>query len=102
MKASPEEEVKETQEFGDMSEFKKSVKSSINKRALEREMPDESILEKVRQSGINEAMREYVPAKGTTVVRTKEDARRVIKILKQYPNRIHAWDTETIGVEVRT
>jgi hypothetical protein len=38
-----------------MSEFKKSVKGSenINVRAAEREMPDASILDEVRESGVN-------------------------------------------------
>lgn len=39
---------------------------------------------------------------GTTIVRTKEHARKVVKILEQYPNRIHAWDTETINVDPKT
>jgi len=45
----------ETQSFGDMSEFKKSVKGSenINARAAEREMPDARILDEVRESGVN-------------------------------------------------
>ena len=64
-------------------------------------MPDQSILERVRQSGVNEAMQQYVPEKGTTIVRTKKEAQRVVKILQQYPNRIHAWDTETIGIDVK-
>ena len=38
---------------------------------------------------------------GTTIVRTKEDALRVIEILKQYPDRVHAWDTETIGINAK-
>jgi DNA polymerase-1 len=44
----------------------------------------------------------FVPEKGTTIVRTKKDAKRVIKILKSLGDRIHAWDTETIGIEVKT
>ena len=39
---------------------------------------------------------------GTTIVRTKEDARRVVKILEKYKNRVVAWDTETIGVDPKT
>ena len=83
-----------------MSEFRKTVKSSaLNPIAASREMPDESILEKVRQSGVNQAMKDYKPEKGTTIVRTVEDARRVIKILESLDDRIHAWDTETIGID---
>jgi hypothetical protein len=41
-------------DYGDMSEFRKTVKSaSLNQRAASREMPDMSILDRVRQSGVN-------------------------------------------------
>ena len=43
-------------------------------------------------------MKDYRPEKGTTMVRTIEDARRVIKILEGLEDRIHAWDTETLGI----
>jgi hypothetical protein len=46
-------------------------------------------------------MKNFMPEKGTTLVRTKEDAKRVIEILKNYKDRIHAWDTETIGIDVK-
>ena len=74
-----------------MSEFKKSVKGSehINARAAEREMPDARILDEVRESGVNQAMKDFVPPRGTTVVRTKKEAKKVIKILKEYKDRIH-------------
>ena len=38
---------------------------------------------------------------GTTIVRTREDARRVVEILRQYPDRVCAWDTETIGINAK-
>jgi DNA polymerase-1 len=38
---------------------------------------------------------------GTTIVRTREDAKRVIEVLKRYPERVHAWDTETIGIDAK-
>ena len=87
----------------DVTEFKKSVKGSENqnKRAANREMPDFSIIDKVRESGINEALKEYEPGWGTTVIRTKEQARKAIKILESVPNRIHAWDTETLHINVK-
>lgn len=47
-------------------------------------MPDESILEKVKQSGVNWAMKSFKPDQGTTMVRTKKDAKRVVSILKKY------------------
>ena len=46
-------------------------------------------------------MKNFKPEKGTTLVRTKADAKRVIGILKSYKDRIHAWDTETIGIDVK-
>ena len=38
---------------------------------------------------------------GTTIVRTVEDAQRVVEILKGLPDRIHAWDTETINIDAK-
>lgn len=38
---------------------------------------------------------------GTTIVRNREDARRVIDILKSFPERVHAWDTETINIDAK-
>jgi len=59
------------------------VSATLNERAAARDMPDsEKILQEVKNSGVNKAMRDYVPPKGTTMIRTKEDARRVVKILK--------------------
>ena len=69
--------------YGDMSNFKKTTKGmEVNQRAYEREMPDESIIEEIKLSGINEAMKNYVPQKGTTLIRTKEEAQKVIAILR--------------------
>ena len=73
--------------------------AEINPIAYEREMPDYDVLERVRKSGVNEAMRDYKPEKGTTIIRTKKEARRVIKILYEFSDRIHAWDTETFGID---
>ena len=42
-------------------------------------MPErDEILGKVKKTGVNEAMRDYKPPKGTTMVRTREDARKVV------------------------
>jgi len=38
---------------------------------------------------------------GTTIVRSKEMAQKVIKILYQNKDKIHAWDTETIGIDAK-
>ncbi|CAG9313419.1 unnamed protein product [Blepharisma stoltei] len=38
---------------------------------------------------------------GITIVRTKDQAKRVVEILMSHPERIHAWDTETIGFDVK-
>ena len=46
-------------------------------------------------------MKNYKPAWGTTIVRTREHAKRVVEILKSVPDRIHAWDTETIGIDAK-
>ena len=59
-----------------------------------------SYSQRVRDTGVNRELADLsIP--GTTIVRTKEDARRVIDILKQYPDRVHAWDTETIGINAK-
>ena len=86
--------------FGDMSEFKKSNKGAeVNLKAATREMPDPAMLDRIRESGVNEEMRDYKPKFGTTLVRTREQARQVLSILEQFKDRIHAWDTETVGID---
>jgi DNA polymerase I len=62
------------------------------------EEPVETILEKTISSGVNTAMKE-LNIEGTTIVRTKEQARQVVQILMKYPGRVHAWDTETINID---
>lgn len=61
-------------------------------------MPDPKIIEQVKESGVNSAMKNFKPAWGTTLVRTKEEARKAIEILRSVGTRIHAWDTETVGI----
>lgn len=39
--------------------------------------------------------------KGVTIVRSKEDAERVVKVLEENKNRVVAWDTETLDIEVK-
>eukprot|EP00347_Sterkiella_histriomuscorum_P005807 403355195 len=52
------------------------------------------------KEGVNEALRDLeIP--GTTIIRSREEARRVVQILKAYPDRIHAWDTETIHIDAK-
>lgn len=38
---------------------------------------------------------------GVTIVKNTKDAERVLKVLKSLPDRVHAWDTETIDIEVK-
>lgn len=38
---------------------------------------------------------------GVTIIRDEKEARRVIEILKTLKDRVHAWDTETIDLEVK-
>ena len=49
---------------------------------------------------MNEALKS-LRIEGTTIVRTKEDAERVIRILEKAKDRIHAWDTETIDIDAK-
>ena len=44
-------------------------------------------------------MKDFAPPKGTTVIRTKRQAKNVLAILKEHKDRIHAWDTETLGID---
>jgi DNA polymerase-1 len=48
---------------------------------------------------INRAMHELPPFPSVSIVRTKEHAEKVVKILKQLKNRFHAWDTETLEID---
>jgi DNA polymerase-1 len=57
-------------------------------------------LDLVKQSGVNIALQK-LKIEGTTIVRTREDARRVVSVLKSVPDRIHAWDTETINIDAK-
>ena len=47
-------------------------------------------------------MADYQPPWGTTIIRTVEEARKAVEILRSVPDRIHAWDTETIELDART
>ena len=100
---TPEAAPAETDSFGDVSLFKKSVKAAdtVNQRAAAREMPDPTIVDQVKESGVNLAMKNFIPERGTTVIRTKKEAKRVIGILYGLKDRIHAWDTETVGIDVK-
>lgn len=60
----------------------------------------ENSVSKTRRSGVNEAMKN-LNLPGTTIVRTAEDARRVVAILYKYADRVHAWDTETINIDAK-
>ena len=89
-------------DYGDMSEFKKATKAEeLNESAANREMPEEDIVKKVKQTGVNTALAEYKPPWGTTIVRTVEEAQKAVAILRSVPDRIHAWDTETVGLDVK-
>lgn len=36
---------------------------------------------------------------GITIVRSRDDANRALRVLKQHRNHICAWDTETTGID---
>jgi hypothetical protein len=38
---------------------------------------------------------------GVTIVRDEESARKAIEVLKKLPGRVHAWDTETVDIDVK-
>lgn len=56
--------------------------------------------DRVLETGINEALKN-LKIEGTTIIRTRQDAKRVIEILKSVPERVHAWDTETINIDAK-
>jgi hypothetical protein len=66
----------------------------------EEEAPVENSVARTERSGVNEAMKN-LKLPGTTIVRTVEDARRVVAILYKYGDRVHAWDTETINIDAK-
>jgi DNA polymerase-1 len=49
----------------------------------------------------NPAMNSLKNIPSVTIVRTEQDAKRVVSILKskEFINRFHAWDTETLGID---
>jgi hypothetical protein len=56
--------------------------------------------DRVSETGINEALKN-LKIEGTTIIRTRQDAKRVVEILKSVPERVHAWDTETINIDAK-
>jgi hypothetical protein len=56
--------------------------------------------DRVLETGINEALKN-LKIEGTTIIRTRQDAKRVVEILKSVPERVHAWDTETINIDAK-
>ena len=48
----------------------------------------------------NEAMK-ALTIPGTTIVRTASEAEAAVTVLRAHKDRVHAWDTETIGLEVK-
>lgn len=56
--------------------------------------------DRVLETGINEALKN-LKIEGTTIIRTRKDAKKVIEILKSVPERVHAWDTETINIDAK-
>lgn len=52
----------------------------------------------VQKTGFNIAMKN-LQLEGTTIVRNIKDARRALEVLQKYPQRVAAWDTETIGID---
>jgi len=49
---------------------------------------------------VNIALKDYHP-EGITMVRTKDMARKVIQILYENKSKVCAWDTESIGIDVK-
>lgn len=50
---------------------------------------------------VNPALTDF-QAPGITVVRTKQDALKVLDVLYKCKDKVHAWDTETIDLEIKT
>ena len=44
---------------------------------------------------------EKLEIEATTIVRSKKDAQRVLKVLSSLKNHHHAWDTESMDLEVK-
>ena len=53
-----------------------------------------------RLGTVNEAIRNLsIP--GVTIVRDSASAARALECLYKYKDRVHAWDTETVGVDIK-
>lgn len=68
---------------------------------------DEILSRTHKESEYFSAVGEFNPAMarlkvpGVTIVRTPEEARRAVAILRRFPERVHAWDTETVDLSVK-
>jgi DNA polymerase-1 len=56
-------------------------------------------VESITNININLAMQNLPSIPSVSIVRTKEHAQNVVKILKKLKNRYHAWDTETLEID---
>jgi hypothetical protein len=72
------------------------VAKALKEAAALKERP----LDRVKQVSVNEAIKN-LRIEGTTIIRNRQDAKRVVEILKTVPDRIHAWDTETINIDAK-
>ena len=94
-KAEGRSSVKEG-ETSDPIKTQKIAKSTEKK--IKAVIVESTIDEEKKNSGVNEAIKN-LKIEGTTIIRNREDAKRVVDILKTLPERIHAWDTETINID---
>lgn len=92
---------KKDEEVAEGEEIPAAVEKKPKKVKLTEPVPEVvKPLDIVKQIGINQAVKELF-IEGTTIVRTKEHAVRVVEILRSVPERIHAWDTETIHIDAK-
>lgn len=53
----------------------------------------------INNQKVNLALKNFKPIPSVSIIRTVEQAKNVVAILKKLKDRFHAWDTETIGVD---
>jgi DNA polymerase I len=79
--------------------FKNKISSRILSKAYSHFNFSTKMAEKMSVPSIENFAMKNLSIPSVTIVRTREQARNVIEILKSKGNRFHAWDTETLDID---
>ena len=78
----------------------KATKKRTKKKPAQQTVAEKPREETPKNLTTNVALKNLV-IPGTTIVRTPTQALHAISILKLHRDRVHAWDTETIGIDAK-